>query len=150
MALKIFNVLGREKQEFTPLNPGFVNMYVCGPTTYDWSHLGHAKNYVNFDVIVRYLRFSGYNVLYVQNITDVGHLLETGEDRILQKARKLQSKPMQVVEEYTRYYFEIHALLLRGYGRAGCNPTGHQPTCQRPHPGTDQDDPDADRQRPRL
>lgn len=106
MALKIFNVLGREKQEFTPLNPGFVNMYVCGPTTYDWSHLGHAKNYVNFDVIVRYLRFSGYNVLYVQNITDVGHLLETGEDRILQKARKLQSKPMQVVEEYTRYYFE--------------------------------------------
>jgi cysteinyl-tRNA synthetase len=106
MALQIFNVLGREKQDFTPLEPGHINMYVCGPTVYDVSHIGHAKTYVSFDVIVRYLRYSGYNLLYVQNITDVGHLLESEEDRVLKAARKLQAKPMQVVEHFARAYFE--------------------------------------------
>ena len=81
MTLKIYNVLTREKEEFVPLEEGRVNMYVCGPTVYDYPHIGHAKTYVNFDVVVRYLRFLGYDVLYVQNITDVGHLLDSGEDR---------------------------------------------------------------------
>jgi cysteinyl-tRNA synthetase len=106
MALQIFNVLGREKQAFVPLVPGHVNMYVCGPTVYDNAHIGHAKTYVSFDVVVRYLRFSGNNVLYVQNLTDVGHLLDSGEDRILKKARQTQSLPMQLVETYARSYFE--------------------------------------------
>ncbi|QPC84402.1 cysteine--tRNA ligase [Phototrophicus methaneseepsis] len=106
MSLRIFNVLGREKQVFKPINEGRVNMYVCGPTVYDYSHLGHAKTYVSFDVVVRYLRHLGYDVLYVQNLTDVGHLLETGEDRILRKAQQLQAKPMQIVEQYVRAYFE--------------------------------------------
>jgi len=106
MALQIFNVLGREKQVFTPLEPGRVNMYVCGPTVYDHAHIGHAKTYIAFDVIVRYLRHSGYNVLYVQNLTDVGHLLDTGEDRVLRRAEQLQALPMQIVETYTRSYFE--------------------------------------------
>lgn len=106
MALKIFNVLGREKQDFQPLTPGRVNMYVCGPTVYDNSHIGHAKTYVNFDMVVRYLRYSGYEVLYVQNITDVGHMLDTGEDRILKKAQQLQAIPMQIVERYARSYYE--------------------------------------------
>jgi cysteinyl-tRNA synthetase len=106
MALRIFNVLGREKQPFVPLNDGFVNLYVCGPTVYDDPHIGHAKNYIAFDVMTRYLRWSGLNVLYVQNITDVGHLLDSGEDRILRKALQAQSKPMQIVETYTRSYFD--------------------------------------------
>jgi len=106
MTLRIYNVLGREKQDFVPLQEGRVTMYVCGPTVYDYAHLGHAKTYVSFDVVVRYLRHLGYNVLYVQNLTDVGHLLESGEDRILRKAQQLQAKPMQIVEEYTRAYFE--------------------------------------------
>jgi cysteinyl-tRNA synthetase len=106
MALKIFNVLGREKQEFVPLEAGRVNMYVCGPTVQGEAHIGHAKNYVSFDVVTRYLRYSGYDVLYVQNITDVGHLLDSGEDRVLKKARQLQARPMQIVETYTRKYFE--------------------------------------------
>jgi cysteinyl-tRNA synthetase len=106
MALKIFNVLGREKQEFVPLEPGRVNMYVCGPTVYDHAHIGHAKTYVSFDVVVRYLRFSGYDVLYVQNLTDVGHLLDSGEDRILKRARQTQSMPMAIVETYARSYFD--------------------------------------------
>ncbi len=127
MALKIFNVLGREKQDFQPLEPGKVNMYVCGPTVYSDSHIGHAKTYVNFDMIVRYLRYSGLKVLYVQNITDVGHMLDTGEDRILRKAHQLQALPMQIVETYTRsFYDDMDAL---GVLRADISPraSGHIP-----------------------
>ena len=106
MTLKIYNVMSRSKETFVPLNEGRVNMYVCGPTVYDYPHVGHAKTYVNFDVVVRYLRYLGYDVLYVQNITDVGHLLDDGEDRILKKARQSAVKPMELVETYTRVYFE--------------------------------------------
>jgi len=105
MSLKLYNVLTRKKETFVPLSEGKVNMYVCGPTVYDYSHIGHAKTYISFDVISRYLRYSGYDVLYVQNITDVGHMLDTGEDRILRKARQTSSKPMQIVETYMRDYF---------------------------------------------
>lgn len=114
MPLHIYNVLGREKQPFTPIEEGRVSMYVCGPTVYDHSHIGHAKTYINFDVVVRYLRYSGLDVLYVQNITDVGHLLDSGEDRILRKAQQLQAGPMQIVETYTRSYFSsMDALNVR-------------------------------------
>ncbi len=106
MTLRIYNVLTRKKEEFVPLTPGKVNMYVCGPTVYDNSHIGHGKTYISFDVVVRYLRYSGYDVLYVQNITDVGHMLDTGEDRVLKKARQMSAGPMQVVETYMRSYFE--------------------------------------------
>jgi cysteinyl-tRNA synthetase len=106
MTLKIHNVLTRKKEEFVPLQEGHVGIYVCGPTVQDYAHIGHAKTYVAFDVVVRYLRYLGYGLLYVQNITDVGHLLETGEDRILKKARQLQAKPMQIAEFYTRTYYE--------------------------------------------
>jgi cysteinyl-tRNA synthetase len=106
MALRIFNVLGREKQDFVPLHEGRIGMYVCGPTVYDHAHLGHAKTYVSFDVVLRYLRHSGYNVLYVQNLTDVGHLRVTGEDPILVTAKRMQAKPMQIAEMYTRSYLE--------------------------------------------
>ncbi|MBE2222641.1 MAG: cysteine--tRNA ligase [Anaerolineae bacterium] len=127
MTLKIYNVLTRKKEEFVPLTPGKVNMYVCGPTVYDYSHIGHGKTYVGFDVVVRYLRYSGYDVLYVQNITDVGHMLDTGEDRILKKARQLSAGPMQVVETYMREYFnDMDAL---GVQRPDISPraSGHIP-----------------------
>ncbi len=106
MALKVYNMLTREKEKFVPLVEDRVHMYVCGPTVYDHAHLGHAKTYVAFDVIARYLRFKGYKVRYVQNITDVGHLLDTGEDRIMRGARREQLEPMELVETYTRSYFE--------------------------------------------
>jgi cysteinyl-tRNA synthetase len=105
MSIHVYNVLTRRKEEFTPLNPDLVTMYVCGPTVYDLPHIGHAKTYVSFDVVVRYLRFSGFRVRYVQNITDVGHLLDTGEDRIMKGARRERLEPMEVVERYTRAYF---------------------------------------------
>ena len=105
MTLIVYNSLSRQKEVFTSLKPGRVMMYVCGPTVYDHAHLGHAKTYVAFDVIVRYLRYSGYEVRYVQNITDVGHLLDTGEDRVLKRAARDRLEPMEVVETFARSYF---------------------------------------------
>ncbi|MGA9116246.1 MAG: cysteine--tRNA ligase [Bacteroidota bacterium] len=109
MALSVYNTLHRAKEVFHPLREGFVGMYVCGPTVYGHSHLGHAKSYVSFDVMVRYLRHLGYRVLYVQNVTDVGHLLgdpEEGEDRLLRQGRMERKHPMEIAEEYTRSYFQ--------------------------------------------
>jgi cysteinyl-tRNA synthetase len=109
MALKIYNTLTREKEPFEPLVPGRVNMYVCGPTVYDSPHIGHAKASVSFDIVVRYLQHVNYDVLYVQNITDVGHLTDDadeGEDKIGKRAKERRVEPMQLVETYTREYFQ--------------------------------------------
>jgi cysteinyl-tRNA synthetase len=106
MALYVYNYLTREEEPFRPHDKKRVNMYVCGPTVYDHAHIGHAKLYVAMDVMVRYLRFRGYKVRYVQNLTDVGHLLDTGEDRILKGAERDQVEPMELVESYARSYFE--------------------------------------------
>ncbi|MCS6774847.1 MAG: cysteine--tRNA ligase [Anaerolineae bacterium] len=106
MSLQIYNYLSRQKEPFKPVVEGRVHIYVCGPTVYDHAHLGHAKTYVSFDVVVRWLRYSGYKVRYVQNITDVGHLLDDGEDRILKGARRERLEPMEIVERYMRSYFE--------------------------------------------
>ncbi|MBI3789166.1 MAG: cysteine--tRNA ligase [Ignavibacteriales bacterium] len=106
MPLQVYNTLTRRKEEFKPLHEGRVGIYVCGPTVYGHSHIGHAKSYVSFDVIVRYMRYVSYKVLYVQNITDVGHLLDSGEDRVLKQSKIDQVHPMQVVEMYTKSYFE--------------------------------------------
>jgi cysteinyl-tRNA synthetase len=109
VALQLYNSLTRRKEEFKPLNEGRVGIYVCGPTVYGHAHLGHAKSYVSFDVLVRYLRYLGYSVTYVQNITDVGHLTDDadqGEDKIAKAARKEKKHPMALAECYTRSYFE--------------------------------------------
>src|SRR5437016_8811700 len=105
MPLKVYNTLTRQKEEFTPLHEGHVGMYVCGPTVYGHSHIGHAKSYVSFDTIVRFLRFRGDKVTYVQNITDVGHLLgdtNEGEDRLLRQGRLEHKHPMEIAEAYTK------------------------------------------------
>jgi cysteinyl-tRNA synthetase len=109
MTLKVYNTLTRRKEDFKPLYDNFVGMYVCGPTVYGHSHLGHAKSYISFDVIVRYLRYLGYKVLYVQNITDVGHLTDDadeGEDKIEKQSRLDRMHPMQIAERYMQSYFE--------------------------------------------
>ena len=109
MGLRVFNTLGRKLVDFEPLNPPKVGVYVCGPTVYGHSHLGHAKSYVSFDAIIRWLRFSGYNVTYVQNITDVGHLTDDadeGEDKVIAEARRRGLHPMAVVEIFMRSYLE--------------------------------------------
>jgi len=109
MHLKLYNSLTRSKDEFEPLEKGRVGIYVCGPTVYGHAHLGHAKSYVSFDVLIRYLRYLGYRVTYVQNITDVGHLTDNadeGEDKIVEAAKKEKKHPMALAEYYTRSYFE--------------------------------------------
>ena len=106
MTLVVYNALSRQKEPFVPREPGRIYMYVCGPTVYDHAHIGHAKMYVSMDVIVRHLRHSGYALRYVQNITDVGHLLDSGEDRILKGARRERVEPMEVVERYMRSYLD--------------------------------------------
>lgn len=114
MTLRIYNYLSRTEQVFEPLHPGFVGMYVCGPTVYGDAHIGHAKAYITFDVIHRYLEYSGYKVRYVQNITDVGHLVgdgDVGEDKIGKQARMERLEPMEVVESYTYNYFRDMDLL---------------------------------------
>jgi len=109
MGLQLYNSLTRGKEEFKPLKKGQVGIYVCGPTVYGHAHLGHAKSYVSFDILVRYLRYLGFSVTYVQNITDVGHLTDDadeGEDKIGEAAKKEKKHPMALAEYYTRSYFE--------------------------------------------
>lgn len=105
--LKVFNSLTRKKEEFQPLNPPNVGMYVCGPTVYSNVHLGNVRTFLSFDVIRRYLLFSGYKVRYVRNITDVGHLLDSGEDRISKKAKLDNLEPMEIVQLYTNDFRDV-------------------------------------------
>ena len=112
--LFITNSLSRQKEKFEPLNPPHVGLYVCGPTVYGYPHLGHARPYITFDVLCRYLTFIGYKVRYVRNITDVGHLendADEGEDKIAKKARLEQLEPMEVVELYTESFHEAMRML---------------------------------------
>ncbi len=109
LSLNVYNTLSREKERFEPLDPPRVGVYVCGPTVYGHSHLGHAKSYVSFDVIVRWLRARGYMVNYVQNITDVGHLTDdadAGEDKVIVEARRRGLHPMAVVEIFVKSYLD--------------------------------------------
>ncbi|MCX6290695.1 MAG: cysteine--tRNA ligase [Bacteroidetes bacterium] len=112
--LFITNSLSRQKEKFEPLHPPHVGLYVCGPTVYGYPHLGHARPYITFDVVYRYLTHIGYNVRYVRNITDVGHLendADEGEDKIAKKARLDQLEPMEIVELYTDSFHEAMRLL---------------------------------------
>ncbi len=105
MGLNVYNYLARELEPFEPVHEGRVGMYVCGPTVYDHSHMGHAKTYVAMDAIVRYFKYLGYDVRHVRNITDVGHLLDSGEDRIARGARRHKLEPMELVDTYMHSFF---------------------------------------------
>ncbi|PJJ74907.1 cysteinyl-tRNA synthetase [Thermoflavifilum aggregans] len=105
--LLIYNSLTRQKEIFRPLHPPYVGLYVCGPTVSGESHLGHARPYITFDVVYRYLRHLGYQVRYVRNITDAGHFEEEGreaEDKIAKGATLEKLEPMELVQKYTRLF----------------------------------------------
>ena len=109
MTIKVYNTLTKQKEEIQPIEPPRINMYVCGITPYDETHLGHARAYITFDVIRRYLEKVGYQVFYVQNVTDV-------DDKIINKAQQLitesgdvdpKEKCKEIVEKYLAAYFAV-------------------------------------------
>lgn len=108
--LKIYNTLSGTKEIFTPLVEGKVGMYVCGPTVYSNVHLGNCRTFLSFDLIFRYLKHLGFQVRYVRNITDVGHLVDDvdeGEDKIAKMARVEKIEPMEIVQRYTVDFHKI-------------------------------------------
>jgi cysteinyl-tRNA synthetase len=110
MSLVVYNSLSKKKEHFEPIHEGFIGMYVCGPTVYSDVHLGNIRTFMSFDVIYRYLRYLGYKVRYVRNITDVGHLVdeeEFGEDKIAKKAKLENLEPMEVVQKYTNFFHQM-------------------------------------------
>jgi cysteinyl-tRNA synthetase len=113
-SLQVYNSLTRQQEVFAPVNPPYVGMYVCGPTVYGPAHVGHARCYITFDVIQRYLRHIGYHVRYVRNITDVGHLerdADEGEDKVAKQAQLENIEPMEVVQRYMNSYHKDMTLL---------------------------------------
>lgn len=105
--LHIYNSYTREKEKFVPSVPGHAGLYVCGPTVSGESHLGHARPYITFDVVYRYLNHLGYKVRYVRNITDAGHFEEEGReavDKVAEKAHLERMEPMELVQKYTNLF----------------------------------------------
>jgi cysteinyl-tRNA synthetase len=108
--LHIYNSLTGKKELFTPIHPAFVGMYVCGPTVYNYVHLGNCRTFISFDLVYRYLLHLGFKIRYVRNITDVGHLendSDDGEDKIAKKARIDQLEPMEIVQKYTLDFHKV-------------------------------------------
>jgi cysteinyl-tRNA synthetase len=108
--LFLYNTLTRKKEEFKPLNPPLVGLYVCGPTVYSDVHLGNCRTFISFDMIYRYLTHIGYKVRYVRNITDAGHLegdRDEGDDKFAKKAKLEQLEPMEIVQKYTLGFHEV-------------------------------------------
>jgi cysteinyl-tRNA synthetase len=109
MSLKLFNTLSRKKEEFRPIRDKKVGLYTCGPTVYDYDHIGHAWNYFTSDILRRVLEYNGYEVKHVMNITDVGHLTsdaDSGEDKIEKSARESGKTAWEIAEYFTKIYLE--------------------------------------------
>ena len=126
--LHFYNSYTRQKEKFEPITPGYAGLYVCGPTVSGESHLGHARPYVTFDVVQRYLRHLGYKVRYVRNITDAGHFEEEGReaiDKVGEKAKLEKMEPMELVQKYTNLFH--HAFRLFNCEDPAIEPTatGH-------------------------
>lgn len=109
LQLYIYNTLTGKKERLETLVEGKLGLYVCGPTVYGDSHLGHARPYITFDLLIRWIKYHEYKIRYVRNITDVGHLendADSGEDKIAKKARLEQLEPMEVAQYYTDRFNE--------------------------------------------
>ena len=105
MALKIFNTLSRKKETFSPIKKSEVKLWTCGPTVYNYTHIGNLRTYIFEDLLKRTLLFNGYKVKHVMNITDVGHLVsdaDTGEDKMLKGAKREKKTVWQIAEFYTK------------------------------------------------
>ena len=106
--MKLYNSATRKKEEFVPNHPDIVKMYTCGPTVYHFAHIGNLRSYIMEDVLEKYLRYAGYNVKRVMNITDVGHLTsdaDEGEDKMLKGAKREHKSVMEIAKFYTDAFF---------------------------------------------
>src|SRR5207245_3635522 len=121
MVLRLYNTRTQKKETFAPSVPGRVKMYVCGPTTYDYSHLGHARSYIDFDTARRYLEFLGYHVTYVQNFTDI-------EEVIIRRAKEAGKEPLAYAQYYIDSFLDdMRALDVR---RAAHLPNASDDNCE--------------------
>ncbi len=125
--LMVYNSLLRDKEKFVTHKEGFVGMYVCGPTVYNDVHLGNCRTFMSFDIIYRYLMHLGYKVRYVRNITDVGHLLDDGEDRMLKGAKADHLEPMEVAQKYTNGFHDMMRIFNTLSPSIEPRATGHIP-----------------------
>jgi len=126
--LKFWNTMGREMQAFQPITPGAVGMYCCGPTVYDFAHIGNLRTYVFEDILRRTLEYAGYTVRHVMNVTDVGHLTgdsDDGEDKMLKGAREKGKTVWEIAEFYTRAFFRDFELLRCTMPTVICRATEH-------------------------
>jgi len=111
--IQIYNTLSRKKEDFQPLHPPLVGLYVCGPTVYNDVHLGNCRTFISFDLVYRYLKFAGFKVRYVRNITDAGHLegdRDEGDDKFAKRAKLEQLEPMEIVQKYTLGFHDVMRL----------------------------------------
>ncbi|MCP8317966.1 MAG: cysteine--tRNA ligase, partial [archaeon] len=104
MTIRVYNTYTRRKEDFKPINDKKVRMFVCGPTVYDFSHLGHARTYIAYDVIARWLRYRGYNLFYLMNITDI-------DDKIIKRAKERKEDPLKLAREFEESFFQDIASL---------------------------------------
>jgi cysteinyl-tRNA synthetase len=126
--MRIYNTLTRQVEEFVPINPPYVGMYTCGPTVYDYTHLGHIRTYINTDILRRVLEYNGYQVKHVMNITDVGHLTsdeDTGEDKIEVAAKKQKKSPYEIARFFEEHFFNTMSKLNVKKPHIICRATEH-------------------------
>ena len=112
--MKLYNTLSRKIEEFVPINPPKVGMYICGPTVYDYAHIGHSRTYINSDILIRVLRWLGFKVKSVMNITDVGHLTsnaDEGEDKMEKKAKTERKNILEIAKFYTDDFWQMEQQL---------------------------------------
>ena len=126
--LRFYNTLSRTKEDFKPINPKFVTMYSCGPTVYNYAHIGNLRTYIFMDLVRRALRLSGYKIKGVMNITDVGHLMadsDDGEDKMAVASRQQNKTPWEIAEYYSKIFFEDLAKLNIGKPEIIAKATDH-------------------------
>ncbi len=128
--MRIYNTLSRTIEQFEPLQPGEVKLYACGPTVYDYAHLGHMRRYTMDDVLVRQLQHEGYQVKFVQNVTDVGHLVsegDTGDDKLEKGAKKYQLDVWSIARKFEDSFMRSMQLMGNQAPTIICRATEHIP-----------------------
>ncbi len=126
--MKIFNTLTRQVEEFKPINPPEVKFYACGPTVYDYAHIGHLRKYTMDDILLKILEKEGYQVKFVQNVTDVGHLAsdaDTGEDKLEKGAKKYKQDVWAIAQKFEDYFYHSMELMGNRKPDVSCKATDH-------------------------